>query len=264
MENVTDRRDNKAEGKAEVRAAIAAERRELADLLDGLRADQWDGPSLCAGWRVREVAAHMSMGFRLSLPATLGELARARGNLHRMTDRVARRDAAAHPASALAAFLRDNAHHPWTPPVGGLAAALGHDVVHGLDITVALGLHRRVPEDRLRILLDGIRPAGLRFFGVDLDGVRLCAEDLDWSYGTGSPCTAPPRTSCCSPSAAGSRPAASGASRAAASPEPQGRHEPCATDSSWRFPCSPPACSPAPSATAQPTSSRPSTPYRSP
>ncbi|MFE1767500.1 maleylpyruvate isomerase family mycothiol-dependent enzyme [Streptomyces angustmyceticus] len=173
--------------KAEVRAAIAAERRELADLLDTLRADQWDGRSLCGGWRVREVAAHMSMGFRLSLPATLGELAKARGNLHRMTDRVARRDAAAHSPTALAAFLRDNADHSWTPPVGGFPAALGHDVVHGLDITVALGLDRRVPEDRLRILLDEIRPSGLKFFGADLDGVRLCAEDLDWSYGSGSP-----------------------------------------------------------------------------
>ncbi|KAA6223567.1 maleylpyruvate isomerase family mycothiol-dependent enzyme [Streptomyces albofaciens JCM 4342] len=173
--------------KAEVRAAISAERRELADLLDTLRVDQWDGPSLCAGWRVREVAAHMSMGFRLSLPSVLGELAKARGNLHRMTDRVARKDAAAHSTTALAAFLRDNADHPWTPPVGGLAAALGHDVVHGLDITVALGLDRRVPEDRLRILLDEIRPSSLKFFGADLDGVRLCAEDLDWSYGSGSP-----------------------------------------------------------------------------
>ncbi|WP_354637370.1 maleylpyruvate isomerase family mycothiol-dependent enzyme [Kitasatospora camelliae] len=174
-------------GNAEVRALIAAERQELADLLDGLRPAQWDAPSLCAGWRVREVAAHMSMGFRLSLPATIRELARARGSLHRMTDRVARRDAAAHPTGELAAFLRDGAHHPWTPPVGGLPAALGHDVVHGLDITSALGLDRRVPEVRLRVLLDGIRPSGLRFFGTDLGGVRLRAEDLDWSYGSGSP-----------------------------------------------------------------------------
>ncbi|MEU6300127.1 maleylpyruvate isomerase family mycothiol-dependent enzyme [Streptomyces erythrochromogenes] len=173
--------------KAAVRALIAAERRELADLLDGLRDDQWDEPSLCAGWRVREVAAHMSMGFRLSLPATMVQLAQARGNLHRMTDRVARRDAAAHTPAELAAFLRDGAHHPWTPPVGGLAAALGHDVVHGLDVTVALGLGRRVPEDRLRLLLDGIRPSGLKFFGVDIDGVQLRAEDLDWSYGSGTP-----------------------------------------------------------------------------
>ncbi|NGN63344.1 maleylpyruvate isomerase family mycothiol-dependent enzyme [Streptomyces sp. A7024] len=183
MADTTHREHSRTDLKAE----IAAERRELADLLDGLAPADWDAPSLCAGWRVREVAAHLSMGFRLSLPATLAQLARARGNLHRMTDRVARRDAAAHSPGELAAFLRDNADHPWTPPVGGLPAALGHDVVHGLDISVALGLDRQVPEARLRILLGEVRPRSLKFFGADLTGVQLRADDLDWTYGSGRP-----------------------------------------------------------------------------
>ncbi|WFB06024.1 maleylpyruvate isomerase family mycothiol-dependent enzyme [Streptomyces sp. LX-29] len=172
---------------AEVRAAIAAERQELADLLDSLPEESWDAPSLCAGWRVREVAAHMSLGFRYSLPRVLLELAKARGGLHRMTDRCARRDAAAHSPRQLAGWLRDNAHHPWTPPVGGFASALGHDVVHGLDITVPLGLERRVPEDRLRVLLRNVTPSSVRFFGAELDGVELRADDLDWSFGSGAP-----------------------------------------------------------------------------
>ncbi|MFE6844602.1 maleylpyruvate isomerase family mycothiol-dependent enzyme [Streptomyces sp. NPDC057686] len=183
MRNATEPTTDK---QAVLKAAIAAERRELADVFAALGADDWRAPSLCEGWTVREVVAHMSMGFRLSLPATLGELLKARGNLHRMTDRVARRDAAAHSTTELSAFLRDHAHHPWTPPVGGLPAALGHDVVHGLDVTTALGLDRRVPEDRLRILLDAIQPRGLKFFGVDLTGVRLRAQDTDWSYGSGA------------------------------------------------------------------------------
>ncbi|MFG2526866.1 maleylpyruvate isomerase family mycothiol-dependent enzyme [Streptomyces sp. NPDC048516] len=170
-----------------IKAAIAAERRELADLLDGLTAEQWAAPTLCAGWRVREVAAHMSMGFRHSFAKTAAELVRAGGNLHRMTDRCARRDAAAASTGELAGFLRDNAHHPWKPPVGGLASALGHDVVHGLDITVALGLGRRVPEDRVRLLLEKVTARSARFFGADLSGVELRADDLDWSFGTGTP-----------------------------------------------------------------------------
>ena len=51
-----------------ISTAIAAERTELAAMLDDLSPAQWDAPSLCAGWRVREVAAHMSMGFRYRLP----------------------------------------------------------------------------------------------------------------------------------------------------------------------------------------------------
>ncbi|MEU3355105.1 maleylpyruvate isomerase family mycothiol-dependent enzyme [Streptomyces sp. NPDC037389] len=169
----------------DVRAAIASERRELADVLDSLTEAQWDAPSLCAGWRVREVAAHMSQGFRYSFGRTALELARAGGNLHRMTDRLARRDAAALSRREIAQALRENAHHPWKPPVGGLPAALGHDVVHGLDITVPLGLGRRVPEERLRIVFRTVQPSTLRFFKARLEGVELRATDLEWSYGSG-------------------------------------------------------------------------------
>ncbi|MET9756213.1 maleylpyruvate isomerase N-terminal domain-containing protein [Streptomyces syringium] len=60
----------------DIRTAIAAERRKPAALLDGLSADSWDAPTLCAGWRVREVAAHMSLGFRCSFPRVAWELAK--------------------------------------------------------------------------------------------------------------------------------------------------------------------------------------------
>ncbi|MFD5509358.1 maleylpyruvate isomerase family mycothiol-dependent enzyme [Streptomyces sp. NPDC127051] len=182
MGNTTYRRP-----KADIRAAIAAERRELAAVLDGLSDEEWDAPTLCGGWRVREVAAHMTMGFRYSLPRMARELIGARGSLHRMTDRCARKDAATHSTRELAAFLGANADHPWKPPVGGIETALGHDVIHGLDITVALGLGRRVPEDRVRILLEGVDARTLKFFGADLGGIELRADDLDWSFGTGTP-----------------------------------------------------------------------------
>ncbi|MER5303197.1 maleylpyruvate isomerase family mycothiol-dependent enzyme [Streptomyces lasiicapitis] len=182
--------DGAAHTTRDIRAAIAAERRELADLLEGLSPEQWDAPSLCAGWRVREVAAHMSLGFRHPLPRVLWELAKAGGRLHRMTDRLARADAAAFTPGDLAGFLRDHAEHPWTPPVGGFPSALGHDVVHGLDITVALGIPRRVPEERLRILLDNVTPKSAKFFGADLTGVELRADhsdNIDWALGSGAP-----------------------------------------------------------------------------
>ncbi|MGW2254316.1 maleylpyruvate isomerase family mycothiol-dependent enzyme [Kitasatospora sp. NPDC001660] len=169
-----------------LREQIAAERRELADVLDSLTADQWNSPSLCAGWTVREVAAHMSTGFRHSTARTLLDLVRAGGSIHRMADRVARRDAAALTEDRIAAALRDNAGHPWRPPVGGRIAGLAHDAVHGLDITVALGLPARLPLPRVTALLDAITPRGLRFFGASLDGVRLRAVDADWHYGDGA------------------------------------------------------------------------------
>ncbi len=156
-------------------------------MLAGLTGEQWNAPSLCAGWRVREVAAHMTMGFRYSLPRWARELAAVRGNINRMADRCAHKDAAAFSPAELTAFLGENAEHPWKPPVGGYGMALAHDVVHGLDITVALGLDRRVPEDRLRVVLGGITARSVKFFGTDITGVAFRATDLDWSFGTGTP-----------------------------------------------------------------------------
>ncbi len=170
-----------------ITGSIAAERRELATILAGLPLQSWDSPTLCAGWRVREVVAHITMPFRYPPARFAFEMIRSRGNFNRMADRCARRDAAASPGQ-LTAALRDNAGNPWKPPGGGYQGALTHDVIHGLDITVALGLGRRVPRERLGIVLDGITGAkSVRFFGTDLAGIELRADDLDWSFGSGTP-----------------------------------------------------------------------------
>ena len=63
-------------------------------------------------------------------------------------------------------------------------------MIHGLDITEALGLARRVPEDRLRVVLPNLAtPKGLGFFGVDLSGMELRACDTGWTFGSGTPVT---------------------------------------------------------------------------
>ena len=165
----------------------AAERREQAELLAGLTEEQWDAPSLCAGWRVREVVAHTTMPYRLSLPRFVLQMLRARGSFGRMADRAARADAAGLSSGELVASLRDNAEHPWAPPGGGPAGALAHDVIHGLDVTVALGLDRTPPPGRVGLVLAGMQPRTVRFFRTDLTGVRLEATDQDWTFGEGAP-----------------------------------------------------------------------------
>ncbi|MDX6298960.1 MAG: hypothetical protein QOF53_174, partial [Nocardioidaceae bacterium] len=138
-------------------------------------------------WRVREVVAHMTMPFRYPAPKFLGELLRSRGNFARMADRVARRDGAAAPNRLLDGW-RTNENNPWKPPGGGRPGALTHDVVHGLDITIPLGVEHPVSEPALRVVLDAASaPRSRKHFGVDLSGVRLQADDLDWSFGEGEP-----------------------------------------------------------------------------
>ena len=168
---------------------IAAERRELAALLGELAPADWGSATLCAGWRVPAVVAHMTMPFRFSTGRFVREMVKSAGSFNRMADRVDRQEALTLPRQALIASLRDNADHPWQPPGGGPEGALSHDVIHGLDITTALGLDRRVPPDRLEVVLGGVKPKLVKYFGTDLTGVCLRADDLDWSYGTGIPVT---------------------------------------------------------------------------
>jgi uncharacterized protein (TIGR03083 family) len=176
---------------AELRGLIAAERRELAELLSGLPDQSWNAPTLCAGWRVREVVAHMTMLYRYSTARFLAELVRSGGRFHQMADRCAKRDGSA-PPGELVAVMAAHADSARAPRGVGYEGALTHDVIHGLDVTVALGLDRRVPEDRLRVVLDAVTtPKGLKAFDAPLDGVELRAEDLDWSFGTGTPVSGP-------------------------------------------------------------------------
>lgn len=91
---------------------IHAERTRLTDLLTGLDPDQWSAPSLCQGWRVREVVAHITMPFRLSAPRFLGGMIHARFDFDRFADRDAHRTAARMTDADLVAVLRANV----TPP----------------------------------------------------------------------------------------------------------------------------------------------------
>ncbi|MBF6416072.1 maleylpyruvate isomerase family mycothiol-dependent enzyme [Nocardia cyriacigeorgica] len=174
---------------ADVRAVVAEQRRYLTEVLGGLDEEGWDSPTLCEGWRVREVVAHITMPYRLSLPGFVLGMIKARGDFNRMSDRSARADAAELTSSQLLTCLHDNVNHPWKPPGGGFVGALSHDLTHGLDITVGLGLDDVLPEHRLRPVLESVRPKQVKYFGVDLDGIQLRADDLDWTYGTGTPLT---------------------------------------------------------------------------
>lgn len=173
----------------DLQASVTIEFLALADLLDTLPDAQWDTPSLCAGWRVREVVAHLTMPVRYS-PAQFGiELQDCDGDFTLLSNRLASRDATL-PASDLVGNLRDETMHRWSPPGGGPIGALNHVVIHGLDITVPLGVNRRSPDDTLRAVLDDLTRGGTHaHFGFDVDGLNLRATDMDWSFGSGTPVT---------------------------------------------------------------------------
>ncbi|MER6512867.1 maleylpyruvate isomerase family mycothiol-dependent enzyme [Nonomuraea sp. NPDC001636] len=171
---------------AELKQHVHAERERLADLLAALPDQGWDSPSLCSGWRVREVVAHLTAPFRTSLPRLVAGLAAARFSFDRYADRAARKDATRMSNAELLACLRANITNAWQPPGGGLAGALSHDTIHGLDMTVPLGLPSP-PAERVALVLAAANERSLSYFGVDLAGLQLRGTDADIRLGAGEP-----------------------------------------------------------------------------
>ncbi|WP_040523387.1 maleylpyruvate isomerase family mycothiol-dependent enzyme [Gordonia araii] len=169
-----------------LRQETFAERRRLAGLLADLTPEQWAHPSLCEGWRVREVVAHITLAYRHSGPRVIAGIVAARGNFNRFADRIARKDTAATSDAELPGSLRVNVEHPWKPPRGGQAGALAHDVLHGLDITEPLGLPS-APPDRIALAIGDPDDRQLAYFGVHVDGISLQATDAGLRIGHGTP-----------------------------------------------------------------------------
>jgi uncharacterized protein (TIGR03083 family) len=169
----------------DLQPAVAAEFLALANLLDSASDAQWDTSSLCEGWRVREVIAHLTMAARYSEEEFMTELRHCDFDFGRLSNLVASRDAEL-PAGELVANLRADVMHHWMPPGGGYHGALNHVVIHGLDATVPLGAARRSPDETIRVVLDDLTEGGGHaHFGIDINGRSLQATDLDWSYGSG-------------------------------------------------------------------------------
>ena len=160
------------------------EREDFADLLDELTPEQWAAPSLCAGWSVRDVAAHC-VSFEGVPPAglarrfLLGRLQTARINALAV-DALADRSN----GQIVDIFRANTEPHGLTAGFGG-RIALTDNMIHQQDIRRPLGLPRTIPAERLRVALDFVRFAPTIRGEWRARGVRLVATDLDWSHGRG-------------------------------------------------------------------------------
>jgi uncharacterized protein (TIGR03083 family) len=166
--------------------AVADERRRLADLLGGLDAAQLATPSLCAGWDVKTVAAHVVSTVTDGTPAFLG-LALRRGSMARAIDEMARRGAQ-RPASEIATSLRRCADRRISPPLFGPLDPLADVLVHGGDIRIPLGLPF-APDPRLAALAMDFLTGPWPFAFVPLGrmrGISLRANDIRRIWGSGT------------------------------------------------------------------------------
>lgn len=177
-------------------ASIAVERRALVHALREVDGSAWDTPSLCTGWRARDVLAHLTMPFAVRTPQFLIGMVANLGNYDRYADRWARGEGDARSPEELLATLEANADSTFTPPGFGAEAPLTDIVVHGLDLCVPLGVelaHERV--EALRTVLGFlVSPKAGRVFRPSssvLEGHELVATDAGWRWGHGPEIAAP-------------------------------------------------------------------------
>src|ERR1700745_2794169 len=117
---------------------IAAERGALAGDLGGLTPAQWDTPSLCAGWTVRDIVAHLSATASLNAATFLLGMTKAGLNFNRFANDQIAKHRGADPDATLAEFR--GLQNSTSAPPGPKTSWLGEVVVHGADVRRPLGI----------------------------------------------------------------------------------------------------------------------------
>lgn len=160
------------------------ERTDMAEFLASLRPEQWDHPSLCAGWRIRDVAAHVVSYEEHGAADLLRRVVRARFRPGQLNE-VARAEYGNRGPEELVEFLRDHLTPRGATARFGGRVGLVDAMIHHQDMRRPLGMPRAVPEARLLAALPfAVTAPPLRGFW-NARGVRLVATDLDWSRGKG-------------------------------------------------------------------------------
>ncbi len=171
--------------KADVWTIVHTERRALVDDLKALTAEQWNTPSLCAGWTVHQVAAHLIDSATTGRLDFVRRMIASRGDFDRDNAVGLARHLRPRPEETLAA-LETTIELTRTPPAD-LATRLVEAFVHGEDIRRPLGLTGDYPAPGVAAALDYLVRTGVGMGGGKerVPDRRVVATDLDWAVGSG-------------------------------------------------------------------------------
>jgi uncharacterized protein (TIGR03083 family) len=169
----------------DVWAAVHEERRALLSDLAALPAERWEEASLCPGWSVHDVVAHLIDAAKTTRTGFVRRMVSARFDFDRDNDVGIAAERRATPTDTLAKFesvLTSTA----TPPAAR-ETRLVEAIVHGEDVRRPLGLRREYPLQHVlpalrhqlstRVSMGGGRERAA--------GFRLVADDADLAVGAG-------------------------------------------------------------------------------
>lgn len=182
----------------ELWAAIDRQRDRIADLLGQLSVDEWQHPSLCPGWTIRDVAAHLTLQQQGVLDLVRALIRNPRilgGGLNRMI-LLAAKEKAALPTEQLTSEIRGMVGSRRHNVGVTLLETLIDILVHSQDI--AIPLQRDLPMEVSAAAVAATRAwsyggKGLAkvFANLPIRNYRLVATDTDWAVGSGPQITGP-------------------------------------------------------------------------
>ncbi|HEX4062767.1 MAG TPA: maleylpyruvate isomerase family mycothiol-dependent enzyme [Streptosporangiaceae bacterium] len=169
---------------------IEAERRALAEELTGIGPDQWATPSLCGGWTVRDVLAHMTGTAKITPASFFPKLLASGLSFNRLQAKDIAAEKGGSPADTLANFgaVVTSRKHP--PGPGD--TMLGETIIHGQDIRGPLGIEHDYPAAAVVQVADFYKNSNL-IVGTKrrIDGLTLRATDTEWTHGSGPQVSGP-------------------------------------------------------------------------
>jgi len=168
---------------------IDSERSRLADLLESLPPAAWEQPSLCQGWSVRDVGAHLTFS-HARVRDVIWPAVRTGLRYNAMIRYAAVRSPLTHEQilATLRGFVGSRRRAPFVTDLEPLLDVL----VHSQDICVPLGIDHQMPVDATVAAADRVLCLrGPMRLWEPPRGVRLVATDADWVYGDGAVVNAP-------------------------------------------------------------------------
>lgn len=172
---------------------IGDQRASLASLFEGLSGQEWQHPSLCEEWTVRDVAAHLTLQ-QLGAREAIAMMLRYRGDTDRAVRETSRQRAAAWTTGQITAAIRESAGS--RRHIFGVTyqEALIDVLVHAQDIAIPLGRDQPLP-------VEAAAAAATRIWTMHwpppfpasrvMRQFRVTATDTEWSAGRGPEVRAP-------------------------------------------------------------------------
>ncbi len=171
-------------------ALIHPERQALLSDVAGLNDEQWNTPSLCAGWTVRDTLAHMTSAAKMTPGRYIGGWVLAGFRFNAMNEKGIAAQRGSTPADTVAAFKSQLT--ATTHPPGPLRAMVAEAMVHCEDIRRPLGIkHAYMPE--ALVVTGNFVTGGIGFLGGKRrsTGLKLTATDAEWTHGNGTEVSGP-------------------------------------------------------------------------